>query len=62
VSDWILAPICVVVLVGFIGYALRQGTKVHPDRNNSNFGPTTNESYSGSPDGESSSDGGRHSL
>jgi uncharacterized membrane protein YqiK len=59
--DWILAPICVVVLVGFIGYAFRQGTKVHPDRNNGNFGPTTNESYSGSPDGESG-DGGGHSF
>ena len=29
--DWILAPICVVVLVGFIGYAFRQGTKVTPE-------------------------------
>jgi hypothetical protein len=34
--DWILAPICIIILVGFIGYALRQGTKVEPDRNNSN--------------------------
>ncbi len=49
--DWILAPICLVILFGFIGYALRQGTRVHPDRNNSNFGPSNNESYSGSSDG-----------
>jgi hypothetical protein len=58
-SDWILAPICIIILVGFIGYAFRQGTKVHPDRNNSNFGPTTNESYSGS---EGGSDSGGHSF
>ena len=37
--DWILALICIVILFGFIGYALRQGTKVTPDRSNSNFGP-----------------------
>ena len=59
--DWILAPLCAVLLLGFIFYAFRQGMKVHPDRNNRNFGPTTNESYSGSPDGESG-DGGSHSL
>jgi len=57
--DWILAPICLVILFGFIGYALRQGTKVKPDRNNSNFGP----SFTGS-DGDSggSADGGGHSF
>ena len=57
--EWILAPLCVVVLVGFIGYALRQGTKVTPDRSNSNFGPTNNDGYSGSDGG--SGDGGGHS-
>jgi hypothetical protein len=56
--DWILAPICVVVLFGFIGYALRQGTKVKPDRNNSNFGPSQSSGGSGSSDGGSSDAGG----
>jgi hypothetical protein len=54
--DWILAPICLVILFGFIGYALRQGTKVHPDRNNSNFSPSD---ISG---GAGGSDGGGHSF
>ncbi|MHC2333855.1 hypothetical protein [Bradyrhizobium sp. USDA 4454] len=29
--DWILAPICVIGLVGFIWFAFRQGFKVRPD-------------------------------
>jgi len=41
--DWILAPICLGALVGFIWFAFRQGTKVSPDRNNSNFGPNAND-------------------
>jgi hypothetical protein len=57
--DWILGPICVVILVGFIGYAFRQGTKVKPDRSNSNFGPTQNDSWPGASDG--GSDAGGHS-
>ncbi|GKQ50745.1 hypothetical protein [Bradyrhizobium sp. Ce-3] len=32
--DWILAPICVVVLVGFIWFAFRQGFRVKPNENN----------------------------
>jgi hypothetical protein len=57
--DWILGPLCAILLLSFIFYALRQGTKVHPDRNNSNFGPSTNESYSGSEGGP---DSGGHSY
>lgn len=38
-SDWLLAPICLVILLGFIGYAYYQGMRVSPDRNNSDFGP-----------------------
>jgi hypothetical protein len=60
VPDWILAPICVVVLVGFIGYAFRQGTKVTPDHNNSNFGPSFPGSDGNSGDG--GSDAGGHSF
>ncbi len=58
--DWILGPLCTILLLGFIFYAFRQGTKVKPDRNNSNFGP----SFTGSDGdaGGSSSDGGGHSL
>ena len=55
--DWILAPLCIVVLFGFIAYALRQGTKVKPDSSNSNFGP----SFTGSDGDGGSSDGGGHS-
>jgi hypothetical protein len=51
--DWLLAPICLVVLFGFIGYAYYQGMKVSPDRNNSNFGPSQNDSWSGGSDGHS---------
>ena len=29
--DWILAPICVIGLVGFIWFAFRQGFKVKSD-------------------------------
>jgi hypothetical protein len=57
--DWILGPLCAILLLGFIFYAFRQGTKVHPDRNNSDFGP----SFTGS-DGDSggSADSGGHSF
>jgi hypothetical protein len=53
--DWFLAPVCLLALLGFIGYALYRGTKVPPDRNNSNFGPSQND---GQMDGtHSGSDG-----
>ena len=55
--NWILAPVCVVLLVSFIFYAFRQGMKVKPDRNNSNFGPTTNDAGLGSSGGGSDTDG-----
>ena len=44
---WLVPLICVVVLFGFIGFALHQGTKVKPDRNNSNFGPSQNDGWGG---------------
>jgi hypothetical protein len=59
--DWILAPICLVILVGFIAYALRQGTKVTPDRSNNNFGPSQSSGGSGGSDG-GAGDGGGHSF
>ena len=49
--QWLLGLLGFAALAGFIGYALRQGTKVTPDRNNSNLGPSSNEGYSGSSDG-----------
>jgi hypothetical protein len=38
-------------LVGFIGYAFYQGTKVHPDRNNTDYGPSLNSSQTDGPHG-----------
>jgi hypothetical protein len=32
--DWLLAPICLIVLVGFIGFAFWQGLRVKPDKEN----------------------------
>ncbi|OYU61588.1 MAG: hypothetical protein CFE30_14425 [Bradyrhizobium sp. PARBB1] len=32
--DWILAPICMVALGGFIWFAFRQGFSIKPDENN----------------------------
>jgi len=29
--DWLIPLICLVVLVGFIGFAFRQGLRVRPD-------------------------------
>jgi hypothetical protein len=58
-TDWMLAPVCLALLLGFIFYAFRAGMKVKPDRNNSEVGPTTNESYSGT---EGGSDSGGHSF
>jgi len=56
--DWILAPVCVIVLVGFIGYAFRQGMKVKPDRSNSDVGP----GVTGSSDDGASHGGDGHSF
>ncbi len=41
--DWILGPVCLVLLLGFIFYAFRQGMKVTPDRNKSNVGPSATD-------------------
>ena len=41
--DWILGPISVIALVGFIFYAFWQGMKVNPDRSKSNVGPTRDD-------------------
>ena len=41
--NWLVPLICLFALVGFIGFAFRQGTKVSPDRNNTNFGPSHND-------------------
>jgi hypothetical protein len=32
--NWLLAPICLIALVGFIVFAFRQGLRVKPDREN----------------------------
>ena len=42
-SNWVLGPICLAALVGFIGDAYYQGMKVSPDRNNTNTGPSQND-------------------
>jgi hypothetical protein len=41
--DWLLAPVCLAALLRFIGYAFYQGSKVSPDRDNSNAGPSQND-------------------
>ena len=56
--DWILGPLCAVLLVGFIFYAFRQGFAVKPDRSKSDFGPTTDDKWIGT--GRGSEDG--HTL
>jgi hypothetical protein len=53
--DWLLAPICLIALLGFIGFACYQGMRVSPDRNNKNFGPSQNDGWSGGSDGHSGS-------
>jgi hypothetical protein len=50
-----LALIGLAALFGFIGYALYQGTKVHPDRNNTDSGTNIN---SGQTDGSHGGFGG----
>jgi hypothetical protein len=37
---WLLPLLAFCAIAGFIGFAFRQGTKVSPDRNNTNFGPS----------------------
>ncbi|QOZ47207.1 hypothetical protein XH89_29770 [Bradyrhizobium sp. CCBAU 53340] len=53
--DWLLAPICLIVLVGFLWFAFRQGLKVKPDRENRDnwdrFGGPP-DSHPGSPSWE----------
>jgi hypothetical protein len=46
--DWILGPVCAILLVDFIFYAFRQGFSVKPDRSKSGFGPTTDDQWLGS--------------
>jgi hypothetical protein len=41
--DWLVSLLALIALVGFIGFAFLQGAKVHPDRNNTNFGPSNND-------------------
>lgn len=50
--NWLLPLGAFVILVGFMGYAFRQGTKVEPDRDN----PDRWQDFGGPPnDGHSSS-------
>jgi hypothetical protein len=49
-SNWLLVPICLIALIGFIGYAFYQGTRVSQDRNNTNFGPSNNDGWTGGSD------------
>ena len=53
--DWILGPVCIVLLVGFIFYGFRQAFSVTPDRDKSGFGPTTDDKWLAS--GRGSEDG-----
>ena len=41
--DWVGPLLALVVIIGFIGFAFRQGTKVKRDPNNANFGPSQND-------------------
>jgi hypothetical protein len=49
--NWLIPLTCLIALIGFIGFAFRQGTKVSPDRNNTDLGPSQN---SGQADGSHS--------
>ena len=49
------ALICLIALIGFIGYAFYQGTRVSQDRNNTNFGRSQNDALSDGSDGHSRS-------
>jgi hypothetical protein len=53
--NWIEPLFALIALVGFIGFAFRQGTKVKPDKDN----PDNWQSYTG---GESASEGSQHGL
>jgi hypothetical protein len=49
VPDWILAPICVVALVGFIWFAFGRGFMVKPNKENRDDW----DRFGGPPDGHS---------
>jgi hypothetical protein len=55
--NWLLPSVCMAALIGFIGYAFYQGTKVRLDRDNSDSGPNLNSGQSdgahGGSDGHS---------
>jgi hypothetical protein len=53
--DWVGPPVCVIVLVGFIGFAFRQGMKVKPDKDN-------RDNWQGSAGGQSLGDGSHHGF
>jgi hypothetical protein len=53
--DWILGPVCAVLVVGFIFYAFRQGFSVKPDRSKGGSGPTRDDIWLAS--GRGSEDG-----
>jgi hypothetical protein len=40
---WLLPLLAFCGIAGFIGFAFHQGTKVSPDRNNTNLGPSQND-------------------
>ena len=50
--SWLLPALSLIVIVGFIGFAFRQGLKVKPDKDNRDNW----SNFSGPPD----SDGGSH--
>ena len=41
--SWLLPLLAFCAIAGFVGFAFRQGTKVPPDRNNTNTGPSQND-------------------
>ena len=41
--NWLIPLICLVAFLGSVGFGFRQGTKVLPDQNNTNFGPSQND-------------------
>jgi len=55
VPNWVGPLLALIVLVGFIGFAFRQGLKVKPDREN----PDNWQSNGG---GQSSGDGSHHGF
>jgi hypothetical protein len=51
--NWVVPLLAFIVLVGFIGFAFRQGMKVTPDKNNPDNWPS-------SGGGQSTGDGSHH--